>query len=70
MAQHTIERLSRDEMTALQVDRLKKTVTHAYDNVDFYRRQFEEHGIAPGGINSLDELFRMPFTQKVDLVAN
>ncbi len=64
------ERLSRDEMTDLQLRRLQQTLTHAQQNVDFYRRLFHEHSINPQDIISLDQVARLPFTKKSDVVQN
>jgi phenylacetate-CoA ligase len=65
-----IEMASRDEVTALQLDRLKWTLRHAYDNVPFYRSSFEAHGMHPDDLRSLADLARFPFTTKEDLRAN
>jgi phenylacetate-CoA ligase len=65
-----IETASRDEVTALQLDRLKWTLHHAYDNVPFYRSSFTSHGVHPDDLRSLEDLARFPFTTKDDLRAN
>jgi len=62
-----IELASRDELAALQLDRLQWSLRHAYDNVDFYRRRFDEAGVHPDDCRSLDDLSRFPFTTKADL---
>jgi phenylacetate-CoA ligase len=65
-----IERASRDELQALQLQRLQWSVRHAYENVAHYRRKFEQHGVHPDELRSLDDLTRFPFTSKHDLRDN
>jgi phenylacetate-CoA ligase len=65
-----IERASPDELRALQLQRLKWSVRHAYDNVAHYRWKFEAHGVHPDDLQSLDDLARFPFTSKQDLRDN
>jgi phenylacetate-CoA ligase len=65
-----IETASRDELAALQLERLQWSLRHAYDHVPFYRRSFDEAGAHPGDVSSLDDLRRFPFTTKDDLRAN
>jgi len=62
-----IERASRDELRALQLERLKWSVRHAYDNVAHYRNKFDTHGVHPDDLRSLEDLARFPFTAKQDL---
>ena len=62
-----IETASRDEITALQLSRLKWTLHHAYTNSAFYRRRFAETGVHPDDLHSLDDLKKFPFTTKGDL---
>jgi phenylacetate-CoA ligase len=62
-----IERASRDELQALQLRRLRKTLTHAYEHVPHYRAAFEAHGVHPSDCKSLADLAKFPFTQKKDL---
>jgi len=61
------ECLSRDEMQQVQLERLQATVNRAYENVAFYKRLFDQMGIAPEEIRSLDDLSRFPFTTREDL---
>ncbi|MFI9604490.1 phenylacetate--CoA ligase PaaK [Streptomyces sp. NPDC004069] len=61
------ERLTRDELRELQLSRLKATLRHAYDNVELYRRKFDEAGVTPDDCRSLEDLARFPFTTKADL---
>ncbi len=65
-----IERASVDELRALQLDRLRWSVRHAYDNVPHYRRAFDERGVRPSDIKTLDDLATLPFTTKADLRDN
>ncbi|MEM6303690.1 MAG: phenylacetate--CoA ligase PaaK [Pseudomonadota bacterium] len=65
-----IEIASRDEITALQVERLKWSLHHAYDNVPFYRQSFDAAGVHPNDLSDLTDLARFPFTVKTDLRAN
>jgi phenylacetate-CoA ligase len=65
-----IEIASRDEIVALQLQRLKWSLDHAYHNVPHYRRAFDEAGVHPGDLNQLSDLSRFPFTSKADLRAN
>ncbi|MFD3441234.1 phenylacetate--CoA ligase PaaK [Streptomyces sp. NPDC058685] len=64
------ERLSRDELEALQLERLRATLRHAYDHVDFYRRSFDKAGLRPEDCRRLADLGRFPFTAKTDLRDN
>ncbi len=65
-----IERASRDEVTALQLERLRWSLRHAYDNVAHYRRAFDAHGAHPDDLKSLADLAKFPFTVKSDLRDN
>nr|WP_245793558.1 phenylacetate--CoA ligase PaaK [Streptomyces pini] len=59
--------MDREELRALQLDRLRSTLRHAYDNVEHYRRAFEAAGTTPEDCRSLADLARFPFTTKADL---
>ena len=61
--------MSRDELEALQLQRLKTTVCHCM-NAEFYRQRFAELGITPDDIRTLDDVRRLPFTTKEDLRRN
>jgi phenylacetate-CoA ligase len=61
------ERMSRDEIQALQLTRLQHTVRHAYANVPLYTRKFDEVGVHPDDIRTLDDVHKLPFTTKDDL---
>ncbi len=65
-----IEIASRDEIAALQLNRLKWSLKHAYDNVPFYKTSFDAAGVHPYDLNDLSDLARFPFTVKSDLRAN
>jgi len=65
-----IERASRDELRALQLERLSWSLRHAYDNVAHYRRAFDARGVHPTDLKSLEDLARFPFTVKTDLRDN
>jgi len=62
-----IERASRDEITSLQLDRLKWSVRHAYEHVAPYRAKCDAAGAHPDDLRSLHDLARFPFTTKQDL---
>ncbi len=65
-----IEKASRDELMALQLERLKWSLNHAYQNSPVYRRKFDEAGVHPDDVKSLADLARFPFTTKQDLRDN
>jgi phenylacetate-CoA ligase len=65
-----IETASRDEIAALQLQRLQWTVRHAYDNVPHYRAKFDAAGVHPDDLKTLDDLAKFPFTTKADLRDN
>ena len=62
-----IEFASRDELSALQLERLKWSLQHAYDNVPHLRSKFDAIGVLPGDLKSLADLSKFPFTGKEDL---
>jgi phenylacetate-CoA ligase len=65
-----IEKASRDEIAALQTQRLKQTLRHAYDNVAAYRAKFDQAGVTPDDFRDIGDLRRFPFTTKQDLREN
>ncbi|TSE28259.1 Phenylacetate-coenzyme A ligase [Tepidimonas thermarum] len=65
-----IETASRDELAALQLERLKWSVRHAYDNVPHYRAKFDAAGVHPDDLKTLADLAKFPFTTKADLRDN
>lgn len=65
-----IEIASIDEIRALQLERLKWSVRHAYDNVPMYRQRFDAAGVHPDDLQQLSDLAKFPFTYKSDLRDN
>jgi phenylacetate-CoA ligase len=65
-----IELASRAELQALQLERLKWTLKHAYANVPHYRKAFDEAGVHPDDLKTLADLAKFPFTTKKDLRDN
>lgn len=65
-----IEIASIDEIRATQLDRMKWSIRHAYDNVPMYRQRFDEAGVHPDDLQSLADLAKFPFTYKNDLRDN
>ena len=60
------ETLSHEELKKLQLERLQATVKHCM-NSPFYKKRFEEIGLKPEDIKSLDDIRKIPFTTKQDL---
>lgn len=65
-----IETASRDELQALQTQRLKWTLKHAYENVPMYRRKFDAAGVHPDDFRELNDSQKFPCTTKQDLRDN
>lgn len=65
-----IECASRDEMSAIQSERLIKTVSRVYHNTPSYRAKMQEKGLVPGDIKSIEDISKLPFTIKSDLRDN
>ncbi len=65
-----IEVASVDEIKALQLDRLKWSINHAYNNVEFYKNKYDEVGVHPGDLKHLEDIKLFPFTTKEDLRNN
>ncbi|WP_151639182.1 phenylacetate--CoA ligase PaaK [Noviherbaspirillum aerium] len=65
-----IERASKDELQALQLERLKSSLKHAYQNVPHYRASFDAAGVHPDDLKTLADLAKFPFTNKKDLRDN
>ena len=65
-----IETASRDEIEALQLERMRWSLTHAYTNVPHYKQSFDAAGVHPDDMKSLADLARFPFTVKTDLRSN
>jgi len=62
-----IETAGRDALRVLQLERLRWSLQHAYDNVPHYRRKWDAAGVQPADCRSLEDLARFPFTTKADL---
>ncbi|MBS6941813.1 MAG: phenylacetate--CoA ligase, partial [Slackia piriformis] len=65
--QEEIECMPRAELEALQLERLRWAVVHAYENVPLYKERFDAAGIDPYAIDSLDDIVRFPFVVKQDM---
>ena len=65
-----IEIASRDEISALQLERLKRTLTHVYGKVAHYQQAFDKAGAHPDDLKTLEDLRKFPFTTKVELRDN
>lgn len=65
-----IECMSRSEMRELQSERLRELVQRVYDNVPFYQKRMDEAGVKPADIKSIDDISKLPFTNKQDLRDN
>src|SRR5260221_14365070 len=65
-----IERASRDELRALQLERLRWSLKHAYDNVAHYRKAFDAKRVKPDDLKTLEDLAHFPFTVKSNLRDN
>ncbi len=67
---HAIENAGRDEIVALQTERLRWTLNHVYRNVPCYKAKFDAAGVHPGDFKALADLAQFPFTTKQDLRDN
>lgn len=56
-----------DELREIQLRGVRWTVKHAYENSEFYRKRFDESGVKPGDVRSLDDIVRLPFVSSKDL---
>ena len=65
-----IETASVDELRALQLDRLRWSLRHAYDNVPYYRKMFDVAAVHPDDLGDLSDLAKFPFTTKASLRDN
>ncbi|KXP00756.1 phenylacetate--CoA ligase PaaK [Tsukamurella pseudospumae] len=70
VADDDIEFATRDRISALQLERMRSTLAHAYENVPHYRRAFDEAGVHPSDLHELSDLAKFPFTTKADLREN
>jgi len=65
-----IETASRDELQSVQFDRMKTSLKRAYDHVPHYKKSFDDAGVHPEDLTSLEDLAKFPFTVKADLRDN
>jgi phenylacetate-CoA ligase len=65
-----IESMPREQLTALQLERMRWSLQHAYDNVEHYREAFDANGVSPRDLRELSDLSLFPFTTKADLRDN
>ncbi|NMA67163.1 MAG: phenylacetate--CoA ligase [Clostridiaceae bacterium] len=65
-----METLDRDELRRIQGKRLKETVKRVYEKVPYYAEKMKAKGVTPDDINSVDDLYKLPFTYKTDLRDN
>jgi phenylacetate-CoA ligase len=65
-----IERASRDELAHVQLERMRRSLAHAYERVPHYRAAFDASGVRPDDLRALADLAKFPFTTKQDLRAN
>lgn len=65
-----VECASPEKLKEIQSERLKKTVKNVYENVPFYKQKFDEMGLSPDDIRSIDDITKLPFTLKTDLRDN
>lgn len=65
-----IECMSKEDMRALQSERLVKLVDYVYNNVEFYRKKMDAIGVKPSDIKNIDDIEKLPFTTKDDLRDN
>ena len=65
--QPEIECAAREDMIALQNEKLVKHVRHVWDNVPYYRKKMEDAGVTPDDVRSIEDLHKLPFLSKADL---
>ena len=65
--QREIETMPYDQLRQLQNERLRKQVQHVWENVPYYREKMEKKGVTPEDIQSVDDLYKLPFLSKADL---
>ncbi|PSQ53557.1 phenylacetate--CoA ligase [Halobacteriales archaeon SW_8_65_20] len=66
MTRYPVDRRDRESLRALQAERLRETVEHAYENVEFYRTALDDAGVSPSDISSVDDVQQLPMTTKED----
>ncbi len=67
MFQEKEQFMAKDEIRALQLEKIQKQIKHAYDNVELYRKKFDKIGLKPEDIKTLEDIAKVPFTVKDDL---
>ena len=65
-----VECMSREQMRDLQSKRLREISKYVYENTPFYKRKFDELGITPDDIKDINDIVKLPFTNKLDLRDN
>ncbi|MEX2524370.1 MAG: phenylacetate--CoA ligase PaaK [Gammaproteobacteria bacterium] len=65
-----IEHAGIDDLRSLQLQRMKQSLRHAWDNSPVYKKKFDDHGVHPDDLQSLEDLSKFPFTTKDDLREN
>ncbi len=65
--QEEIETMPRDQLSQLQLERLREAAQNAYDNVELFRNRFDEAGVTPESLTSLEDLSKFPFCTKQDM---
>lgn len=65
-----IETMSREQLSELQSERLRNVVKNVYENVPYYRAKMDAIGLKPEDIHSIEDISKLPFTEKHDLRAN
>ena len=61
------ETMPEEEMRKVQLEHLKKTLKWVYERIPFYKKKFDEKGVKPEDVKSLEDLSNFPFTVKTDL---
>ena len=65
--QDEITHMDRGKLEELQLERLRETLVNCYENIDFYKKSFDEAGFDPRAVESFEDLQRAPFTTKQDM---
>ena len=68
--QDEITHMDRGKLEELQLERLRETLVNCYENIDFYKKSFDEAGFDPHTVESFEDLQKAPFTTKQDLRDN
>ena len=65
--QPEIETMPREQLAELQLERMRESLRHAYDNVEFYKNAFDEAGVTPDDLTSLEDIVKFPFIVKQNM---